>query len=145
MSVFIKDKNTFRLDFWIKHLGDFNFKFVNKEQWCKMTDEEREGFEHCWIEFKPLTWRLHNELRERAIYDNPETGLKDWSQPTYVQEKMKEVVKDWSFTETDEDGNKIKVKVSDAALASLHPGIAEVIMDTYEAHTELTDDKKKGL
>jgi len=62
-----------------------------------------------------------------------------------VQEKMKEVVKDWSFTETDEDGNKIKVKVSDAALASLHPGIAEVIMDTYEAHTELTDDKKKGL
>jgi hypothetical protein len=145
MSVFIRDKNTFRLDFWIKHLGDYNFRFVNKQTWEKMTDEERVEFQHCWVSFKPLNWRMHNELRDRAIYDNLETGQKDWSQPTYAQEKLKAVIIDWSFTEEDEDGNELKVPVSDQSLSSLHPGIAEIIMDTYEEHTELTDDKKKEL
>jgi len=142
MSIFIKD-HTFKLDFWIKSLGDFNYKFVNEKQWRKMTDDQRVDFDHCWVLFRPLTWRLHNELREKAIYDNPQTGMKDWSQPTFAQEKMKAVVADWSFTEEDEDGNMIKVKVCDQALEAMHPGIAEVIMDTYEDKTEITDDKKK--
>lgn len=144
-SVFIKDKNTFRLDFYLKSLGEYNFRFVNADEWRKMTDEERKGFEHCWVEFKPLTWGLHNQLREKSMFDNPETGMKDWSQSTYMREKMRLVIVDWSFVEEDEDGNKIKVKVNDESLNSLHPGIAEVIMDTYSEHTELTEDKKKEL
>ena len=143
MSMFVSQDDTVEYSFYCKMQG-YRITILDIEDWEKLDEEKQQAYEKHKVVFKPLTWGAQTECRSAGIYENPETGFREWDGERYVLEKLCRVVVDWDFVDEDKDGEKVKVPVSREAIRHLHPAFGDHLVRVYDKKTELTEQEEKN-
>jgi hypothetical protein len=141
--MFIRESERTTLLFWCRFDG-YKVKVFSEEAYKRLPEAKREGLKRYEIVFRPTTWGMQNAARRAAIFDNPETGMKDFDSGAYLAEKLVRGIVEWDLTRV-EGGKDVPAPITREMVDKLHPKIAEYIINYYEAQNELTEAELKKL
>lgn len=139
--MFIKDSERTTLLFWCRFDG-YKVRVFSQEAHDRLSEEKRKDLKRYEIVFRPTTWGMQSAARRAAVFDNPETGTKDFDSGAYLAEKLVRGIVEWNLTRV-EAGKEVPAPISREMVDKLHPKIAEYIINNYEAQNELTEAELK--
>lgn len=144
MSVFVHKGKTSDVKFFVKST-DERIWLKTAEELKGLAASEKEGFEEYHVALQPLSWGEACSLQSRSMTSDPMTAQRVFDTDNYVRMKLHSVIADWSFTDTDKDGNEKKVEVSSDSIDMLHPAVADFILKEYRKRFELSEEDRKNF
>lgn len=154
MSLFVdQNRSLVNIDLWFieqhrKH-GHSTFHFILSqeefEEWKNKGyafDNPDKPIQKLVATFKRLTWKEHNSIVSRAIQYTmgPDNKLFTRMDPVVYRElKLKTCLKKWDIK--DDEGNL--VEVTNDAIDSLSPDVAQALLDAFEKSTEASEEDLK--
>ena len=108
-----------------------------------LTEVEKSKFKKLTVTMKVLSWGLFNELQEISSVYDMNASRNVFNIKRYKEEKLKMLIVKWDATTVNKEGVVTPVQVSEKAILSLSPSIAEVILNSYDEVSILDDEEEK--
>lgn len=106
----------------------------------KVPEIERKSFTKALFKMSSMTWKVYNELLRESKTTNPMTMAEETDWATYREKKLCKLLVEWDAA--DKDGNPIPV--SEDMVMSLHPLIAENVINEYDKKVYLDEEEQKN-
>jgi hypothetical protein len=106
----------------------------------KIKEEDKKSFIPALFKLRPMTWKVYNELLRESKVTNPMTLADETDWTTYREKKLVKLLVSWDAT--DADGKVIPV--TQDRIMSLHPLIAENILNEYDKKVYLDEEEQKN-
>ena len=106
----------------------------------EMKADEGKGFTRASFKLRPMTWRTYNDLLRESKTTNPLTMSEETDWATYREKKLVRLLAEWEAK--DKDGNPIPI--TEERIMSLHPLVAENILNEYDKKVYLDEEEQKN-
>ena len=141
--MFIEENSTVDVVLLYKRVGMHYLVFGEKNfNDSNFTDEEKEKCKKLTVKMKQLTWGLHNEIQEGSVdteMDDNGGQQRVFNHKKYKELRLTKLIHSWD-AKTEDDS---KAKVSERAIKSLAPEVAESILNLYDEVMYMSEEDEK--
>lgn len=106
----------------------------------KIKDDEQKLFTKSTFKMRPMTWKFYNDLLRESKVNNIMTQSEDTDWATYREKKLVKLLAEWDAK--DKDGNP--VPLTHDKIMSLHPLVAENVLNEYDRKVYMDEDEQKN-
>jgi len=106
----------------------------------KIKEEDQKSFTKSVFKMKPMTWKIYNDLLRESKVSNIITQSDDTDWATYREKKLVKLLAEWDAK--DKDGNPVPLR--EERIMSLHPLVAENVLNEYDRKVYMDSDDQKN-
>ena len=143
MGVFVRRSDSSDVKFFVKNEKS-SVEIRSGDEVEKLPKLKRAEYEQCIVSLRPLTWGQSCDLQSNATTVDMSVGRKLFDADQYVRAKLRAIISEWSFTSTNPEGKEVPIEVTDEAVDSLHPVVADYLLKEYSRRFEMSDDDRKN-
>ena len=137
--MFIDEKKYIEIEIYYRPTKSGNSLKVEVDS-SKISEEEKGQYTKVVFKMKQMTWKQYNSLLKSAKTVNSLTMAEDTDWATYREKKLLNLLAEWDAK--DKDGSAIPL--SDKKILSLHPMIAETLLNEYDKKVYLDEEEQKN-
>lgn len=136
--MFIEPKKTIDIVLYHKRSKSGNAIRVEADI-TKIKEADLPSFTKTTFKMRPLTWRIYNDLLRESKTTNPMTRIDETDWATYREKKLIKLLAEWDAKDGDKD-----IPINEEKIMSLHPLIAENILNEYDRKVYLDEEEQKN-
>ena len=136
MSILVKQGDVVEVTVYYKETPKGNIVAKSSKEFETIHDEKKGEYKKLTCTCKRLSWKMQNDLQRNATKE----GADKWDWIGFRENKLAAILAKWDAI--DEEG--LAIKIEPKTISSLHPQIANSILDGYDEVSYLGEDEQKN-
>lgn len=142
--MFIEENEPIQVMVYYKKVGKGYIAYTEQAfKQAKFDPILKSKYKTVTIWMKPLTWGLYNDLQEKSMAFDEESGKRKFNYKLYKENKLFTLILKWDAKRLNEKGETVEIPVNEKNVMSLSPDIAEAILEGYDSVSLLSEDDEK--